>query len=65
MAEVRPRLRQWPLGGVSYEQEIEELKKKAKTKKWDDNIKELFEKELSKLQRINSNSPDYGINEIT
>ena len=49
------------LGGVSYEQEIEELKKKAKTKKWDDKIKELFEKEVSKLQRTNPNSPDYGI----
>lgn len=49
------------LGGVSYEQEIEELKKKAKDKKWDYKIKELFEKELSKLQRTNPNSPDYGI----
>lgn len=49
------------LGGVSYEQEIEEFKKKASTKKWDDKIKELFEKELSKLQRTNPNSPDYGI----
>lgn len=49
------------LGGVSYEQEIEELKKKAKDKKWDDKIKELFEKELSKLQRTNPSSPDYGI----
>ena len=49
------------LGGVSYEQEIQELKKKAKDKKWDDKIKELFEKELSKLQRTNPNSPDYGI----
>ena len=49
------------LGGVSYEQEMEELKKKAKTKKWDEKIKELFEKELSKLQRTNPNSPDYGI----
>ena len=49
------------LGGVSYEQEIEELKKKAKDKKWDDKIKELFEKELSKLQRTNPNSLDYGI----
>ena len=49
------------LGGVSYEQEIEELKKKAKDKKWDDKIKELFEKELSKLQRTNPNSTDYGI----
>lgn len=49
------------LGGVSYEQEIEELKKKAKDKKWNDKIKELFEKELSKLQRTNPNSPDYGI----
>ena len=49
------------LGGVSYEQEIEELKKKAKDKKWDDKIKELFEKELRKLKRTNTNSPDYGI----
>nr|WP_314558653.1 endopeptidase La [uncultured Capnocytophaga sp.] len=49
------------LGGVSYEQEIEQLKERAKKKKWDKKIKELFEKELNKLQRTNPNSPDYGI----
>ena len=49
------------LGGVSYEQEMEQLKERSKKKKWDKKIKELFEKELSKLQRTNPNSPDYGI----
>nr|WP_231550867.1 endopeptidase La [Capnocytophaga cynodegmi] len=49
------------LGGVSYEAEIDELRAKAKTKKWDTKIGEHFEKELSKLQRTNPQSPDYGI----
>ena len=49
------------LGGVSYEAEIEELKNKSKTKKWDEKIKEHFDKELNKLQRTNPQSPDYGV----
>lgn len=49
------------LGGVSHEAEIEEMRKKAKTKKWDNKVAEYFEKELSKLQRTNPNSPDFGI----
>lgn len=49
------------LGGVSYEQEIEEMRQKAKTKKWDDKIAKHFDKELSKLQRTNPQSPDFGI----
>ncbi len=49
------------LGGVSYEAEIEELKVKSQTKKWDTKVAEHFEKELSKLQRTNPQSPDYGI----
>jgi ATP-dependent Lon protease len=49
------------LGGVSYEQEIEEMRTKAKTKKWDEKIAKHFEKELSKLQRTNPNAPDFGI----
>lgn len=49
------------LGGVSYEAEIEEMRVKGKKKKWDDKTAQHFEKELSKLQRTNPNSPDFGI----
>jgi ATP-dependent Lon protease len=49
------------LGGVSYEQEIEEMRIKAKTKKWNKEVEKHFEKELSKLQRTNPNAPDFGI----
>lgn len=49
------------LGGVSYEQEIEEMRLKAKTKNWNKEVEKHFEKELSKLQRTNPNAPDFGI----
>lgn len=49
------------LGGVSYEQEIEEMRIKAKGKKWNEKVEKHFEKELSKLQRTNPNAPDFGI----
>ncbi|MDY0089427.1 MAG: endopeptidase La [Flavobacteriaceae bacterium] len=49
------------LGGVSYEQEIEEMRQKAKSKKWNKKTDEHFEKELKKLQRTNPQSPDFGI----
>ena len=49
------------LGGVSYEQEIEEMRQKAKTKKWDEKTGKHFEKEVSKLQRMNPQAPDFGI----
>ncbi|MFT5754525.1 MAG: ATP-dependent Lon protease [Flavobacterium sp.] len=49
------------LGGVSYEQEIEEMRIKSKTKKWNKEVEKHFEKELLKLQRTNPNAPDFGI----
>lgn len=49
------------LGGVSYEEEIEEMREKAKGKKWDDKVKEHFEKELAKLQRMNPQVAEYSI----
>jgi ATP-dependent Lon protease len=49
------------LGGVSHEAEIEEMRKKAKDKKWETKTSEHFEKELTKLQRTNPNSPDFAI----
>ncbi|NMH29169.1 endopeptidase La [Flavobacterium silvaticum] len=49
------------LGGVSYEQEIDDMRLKAKSKSWDDKTGKHFEKELLKLQRTNPQSPDFGI----
>ncbi len=49
------------LGGVSYEEEIEEMRQKAKTKKWDDKVKAHFEKELAKMQRMNPQVAEFSI----
>jgi ATP-dependent Lon protease len=49
------------LGGVSYEEEVNEMAEKAKTKKWSKKIGEHFDKELSKLQRMNPQVAEYGI----
>ena len=49
------------LGGVSYEADVEDMKKKAKEKIWTDDTKNHFDKELGKLIRTNPNSPDYGV----
>lgn len=49
------------LGGVSYEEEVEEMRKKAKKKKWGKKVKEHFEKELSKMQRMNPQVAEYSI----
>ncbi|WP_041567486.1 endopeptidase La [Nonlabens dokdonensis] len=48
-------------GGVSSHQELDEMRKRAKKKKWDDKIKEHFEKELSKMQRMNPQVAEYSI----
>ena len=39
--------------------DIDALKERAKKKHWDDSTKQLFEKELKKLERLNPQSPDY------
>lgn len=49
------------LGGVSHEQEFEELKQKAKAKKWDKKVKEHFDKELAKMQRMNPQVAEFSI----
>ncbi len=49
------------LGGSPNTQDIEELKEKAKDKKWNDDVKETFEKELAKLQRMNPMVAEYSI----
>jgi ATP-dependent Lon protease len=49
------------LGGVSQEEEMDEMSSKAKTKKWDEKTQKHFEKELSKMRRMNPQAPDFGI----
>ena len=49
------------LGGVSYDEELEEMKEKSKKKKWGKKEKEHFEKELSKMKRMNPQVAEYSI----
>lgn len=49
------------LGGNNFEQEINGYKEKAKTKKWSAEVREVFEKQVSKLQRMNPNAAEHGI----
>lgn len=49
------------LGGVSYEEEIEAMKKKAASKSWDKKTEQHFEKEIGKLQRMNPQVAEYSI----
>ena len=42
-------------------EDIEQLKKTAEQKQWNDKARETFEKELSKLSRTNTQSPDYNV----
>ncbi len=49
------------LGGVSYGEEIEELREKAKDKKWSKEIAEKFDKELGRLQRMNPQVAEYSV----
>ncbi len=47
------------LGVESPEQELDGLRAKAMKKKWTKEVNDFFQKELSKLQRTNSMSPEY------
>lgn len=49
------------LGGVSYEEEIEEMKARALKKKWNKKIEKHFNKEIGKLQRMNPQVAEYSI----
>jgi ATP-dependent Lon protease len=49
------------LGGASYDEEIEEMRLRAKKKKWTDKVREHFDKELSKIQRMNPQVAEYSI----
>lgn len=48
------------LGGGA-ETDVDEFRKKAEKIKWNDEVKEHFNKELNRLQRHHPNSPDYNV----
>ena len=49
------------LGGAGSGKEIEEMRNQAAKKKWSDSVKEAFDKELKKLQRMNPSMSDYAV----
>ena len=49
------------LGGNPTDEEITELEELAETKEWNGNVREIFNKELNKLKRLNPSSPDYSV----
>jgi len=49
------------LGGNPVEKEIEEYRKKAEIKKWNDDVKKVFSRELDKLHRLNPAAAEYSV----
>ncbi|MBR4153819.1 MAG: endopeptidase La [Paludibacteraceae bacterium] len=49
------------LGGDTTSQDVQALKEKAKSKKWDNKVRETFEREIRKLERMHPNSPDFSV----
>ncbi len=49
------------LGGNPLDQEIEDIKKKAKDKKWGKEVAETFNKEVEKLNRLNPATGEYSV----
>ena len=49
------------LGGVNNDAELDEMRKKAKSKKWTKEVGETFDKELARLRRMNPQMAEYGV----
>jgi ATP-dependent Lon protease len=49
------------LGGVSNDEELEEMRVNAKSKKWSKEVDETFHKELARLRRMNPQMAEYGV----
>lgn len=47
--------------GMDGGEEYDKFKRKAATKKWSKEVEEIFNKELSRLQKYNPSSPDYSV----
>lgn len=48
------------LGGNPQQADIDELKEKVKTKKWNEKVAEIVDKDIKKLERLHPQSPDYS-----
>ena len=55
------RVIQDELGGNPADQDVAALRERAKKKHWKESVAEIFEKELQKLQRYSTQSPDYSV----
>jgi ATP-dependent Lon protease len=49
------------LGGDPNDREIKDLQKRAEEVKWTDAAKELFKKNIEKLERMHPSTPDYSV----
>ena len=49
------------LGGHTQEEELEDLRKKASKKLWSDKVQNTFDKEISKLQRMNPQVAEFSV----
>ncbi len=49
------------LGGDPNDREIKDLQKRADEIKWTDSAKELFKKNIEKLERMHPSTPDYSV----
>jgi ATP-dependent Lon protease len=49
------------LGGEPNDREIKDLQKRAEEVKWSDAAKELFKKNIEKLERMHPSTPDYSV----
>ncbi|MDT8414659.1 MAG: endopeptidase La [Flavobacteriaceae bacterium] len=49
------------LGGISFEEELDEMVKLAEKKKWSEKTKAHYEKEFGKLQRMNPQVAEYSL----
>lgn len=49
------------LGGDPNERELQDIQKRAEGKQWTEAAKELFQKNIEKLQRMHPSTPDYSV----
>ena len=49
------------LGGNPQQQDVEDMRKRAKKKKWSKKVGEMFTKELNRLQRMNPQGAEYTV----
>jgi ATP-dependent Lon protease len=49
------------LGGSPFDQEVEDIRTRAETKNWNEEVAKMFYREVEKLERINPASAEYSV----